>query len=62
MQRNICPNLNHGRTNPPVRYCSQCGTVVNGNLIAEKCSEEEHARKRRNRNKYCVDCGEQLIK
>jgi hypothetical protein len=36
--------------------------VVNGNLIAEKCSEEEHARKRRNRNKYCVDCGEQLIK
>ena len=62
MQQNICPNLNHRRTSPPVRYCPNCGKVVNENLLAEKCSEEEHARKRRSRHKYCVDCGEQLIK
>jgi len=62
MQRDTCPNLNHSRTNPPVRYCPACGKVVNGNILAKKCNEEEHARKRLDRNKYCVDCGEQLIK
>ena len=56
-----CPNFNHGRANVPVRFCSMCGEVVNKNISAQVCSEEEHAIRRRDRNKYCVDCGEQLI-
>lgn len=62
MQRERCPNLNHGRTNPPVRYCIECGKVVNASLVVGKCSDEEHAKNRRQRNKYCSDCGVQLIK
>jgi hypothetical protein len=30
-------------------------------LIIKKCTEEEHAKNRRERNKYCLDCGKQLI-
>lgn len=56
-----CPNYNHGRPNAPVRFCSMCGEVVNKNISAAVCSEEKRAKKRRERNKYCVDCGEQLI-
>ncbi len=56
-----CRNFNHGRLNSPVHFCSMCGEVVNKNISTEACGEEKHARKRRERNKYCVDCGEQLI-
>jgi len=62
MQPNTCPNLNHRRSNAPVRCCPACGKVVNASILAKTCSEETHARKRLDRNKYCVDCGEQLIK
>ena len=61
MQRTTCPNMNHSRSNPPVRHCSYCGKVVNGSILTKNCTAEEHARKRLDRNKYCVDCGEQLI-
>ena len=29
--RRTCPNLNHRRTDAPVRFCPTCGGVVNGN-------------------------------
>jgi len=38
-----------------------CGDVVNRNIPIKNCSEEEHAKKRKDRNKYCIDCGKQLI-
>lgn len=60
-QQNKCPNLNHGRSNAPVRFCPTCGKVVNEAIHIIKCTEEEHAKKRLERNKYCVHCGEQLI-
>jgi len=56
-----CPNRNHGRKDAPVRCCPSCGEVVNGIILARKCTEDEHARRRRDMNKYCVNCGEQLI-
>jgi rRNA maturation protein Nop10 len=62
MQRNFCPNRNHSRSNAPVRCCPQCGEAVNGNIPPKECSEELHAKRRRERNKFCVDCGTQLIK
>ena len=62
MQTSPCPNFNHRRANAPVRFCPMCGGVVNKDIPISKCSEEEHAASRRNRNEYCVNCGEQLIK
>jgi len=53
--------MNHRRTNAPVRFCSQCGEVVNGDLSTKRCSLEEHARRRRDREVFCVQCGERLV-
>ena len=61
-QENRCPNLNHSRTNVTVHFCPMCGEVVNINIPIKNCTQDEHAKSRRDRNKYCVDCGEQLIK
>ncbi len=61
IQGNRCPNFNHSRVNAPVRFCPMCGEVVNENIPVTRCSEEEHAIKRRERSKYCIDCGKQLI-
>jgi rRNA maturation protein Nop10 len=55
-----CPNFNHGRSNAPVRCCPMCGELVNSMIPQKVCSEEKHAKSRRERNAYCVDCGAQL--
>jgi len=60
-QGNKCPNFNHGRADAPVRFCPLCGEVVNEDIPIRKCKERKHAISRRERDKYCVDCGEQLI-
>jgi hypothetical protein len=60
-QRNLCENRNHTRANSPVRHCPQCGDVVNQNVRLKQCSENEHAALRRHQNKFCLDCGVQLI-
>jgi len=57
-----CPNFNHRETNAPVRFCPNCGKVVNARIPAKQCREQSHAKARVDRSKYCVDCGEQLIK
>ena len=61
IQRVICSNCNHWKSNVLVRFCSMCGEVVNKNIQIIECTEEEHKVSRRKRNKYCVDCGEQLV-
>jgi len=58
---NPCENLNHRRTNAPVRHCPLCGGVVNEGVCAKQCSETRHAAARRQRTVFCVDCGAQLI-
>ena len=57
-----CPNFNHNRTNPPVGFCPSCGVVVNDKMAAKDCNEQSHASARMKRTRYCVDCGERLIK
>ena len=47
-----CGNYNHGRANVPVRFFPTCGEVVNDNISAEECSEDKHARKRRDGSMY----------
>ena len=61
MPWNTCQNLNHRRPIPRVRYCPDCGELLNENLASGNCSEEEHAKRRRARSKFCSDCGMQLI-
>jgi predicted RNA-binding Zn-ribbon protein involved in translation (DUF1610 family) len=62
MNATSCSNLNHRRSDAPVRFCPQCGEVVNRSVAIKRCSEREHAHKRQNGDGFCVDCGEQLIK
>ena len=61
LQVKKCPNFNHGRPNAPIRFCPMCGAVVNNDIPVKKCPVEVHTKKRSERSKYCVDCGEQLI-
>jgi len=62
MKPSRCPNLNHRRTTAMVRYCHECGERVNANIAGKNCTQEAHAVARRNRNRFCMDCGEQLRK
>jgi hypothetical protein len=50
-----------GRSVVTVRFCSQCGVVVNDRIVASRCQGEQHAKMRRSRSAWCVDCGEHLI-
>ena len=56
-----CANMNHRRSNAPVRFCPTCGEVVNAKVAIKRCPEELHGRRRREQSQFCVDCGEQLI-
>jgi hypothetical protein len=60
-QASSCPNLNHRRSDAPVRCCPMCGAVVNRAIPVRRCTEQEHAASRRGRNKYCMHCNKQLI-
>jgi hypothetical protein len=55
-----CPNLNHRRSDARVRICPMCGEIVNPNVRATRCNEEEHARQRKSGDHYCTGCGEHL--
>lgn len=61
MLRERCANDNHGRAVVRIRFCPSCGVVLNEKILARGCAEEKHARSRRDRNTFCVDCGEQLL-
>lgn len=61
MLRRRCANDNHGRAVVRIRFCPSCGVVLNGNILARGCPEARHAQPRRDRNTFCVDCGEQLL-
>ena len=62
MRPEPCPNLNHRTTNASVCCCANCGAAVNGKIPIKQCSEQVHATRRMQQRKFCVDCGEQLIK
>jgi hypothetical protein len=56
----FCPNQNHKRRNAPVRYCPQCGDVVNEDVTKLRCNDTRHAELRRQQSLFCIDCGEAL--
>ena len=55
-----CSNYNHRRDDASVRCCPSCGEVVNEDIPAKMCSEAEHDLERKDLNKFCAYCGEQL--
>jgi len=55
-----CPNDNHGRMVVRVRWCPNCGEVLNASILPKTCREEAHAKLRRERNTFCMDCGGRL--
>ena len=57
MQSKRCPNDNHGRMVVTVRCCPNCGEIVNENIVARKCVVDAHAKMRRSRYSFCMDCG-----
>jgi hypothetical protein len=58
----LCPNLNHRRSDAPVRFCPSCGGVVNGKVTSIRCASTNHDARRRGGSIFCVDCGERLAK
>lgn len=56
-----CDNMNHRRSQAPVRNCPNCGGIVNGTRQIPVCSNAKHAAARRTANTFCVDCGLLLI-
>jgi len=61
MVQRQCQNMNHRRLDAPVAFCPDCGEVVNAGIPAKNCSDETHAKRRKGRSHYCIDCGKQLI-
>lgn len=59
-QQRRCPNDNHGRMVIRVRCCPTCGDVLNAKIPARECRDTSHAKMRRDRNRYCMDCGTSL--
>lgn len=58
--RERCRNDNHGRMVVRVRFCPSCGEVLNPSIATRKCPDDAHAKLRRARNAYCMDCGSAL--
>jgi uncharacterized protein with PIN domain len=58
-KRNTCKNMNHGKLNPPVKFCPTCGDKFKS-TSSEKCDEEKHKALRKDRNFFCHYCGKNL--
>ncbi len=56
---NRCPNMNHSRTNATIKYCPNCGEVINRNANGN-CNTSKHADLRKQRFTFCHDCGKKL--
>ncbi|MDG0817236.1 hypothetical protein [Bdellovibrio svalbardensis] len=54
-----CPNMNHGKTNAPVKFCPNCGEVLNA-AVRVRCDEDKHKHLRKSRISFCTDCGKSL--
>jgi hypothetical protein len=57
MMAESCSNLNHRRSDAPVRACPQCGGVVNAKIAAARCTAAEHASRLKDGDAFCLRCG-----
>jgi len=60
LKKEKCLNMNHSKMNVLVRNCSMCGEIVNKAITKRICQNEEHFRRRKERNRFCTDCGKSL--
>ena len=60
VQKRHCTNMNHRRSDAPVRFCPDCGESVNKSAPLVTCSKDDHAKRRKSGALYCVNCGERL--
>jgi len=56
----LCPNFNHRRSDAPVRFCPNCGEIVNVKVNAVHCVAARHDVQSRAQSIFCVDCGKRL--
>jgi hypothetical protein len=62
-KKTFCPNMNHSKTNPTISFCPNCGERFQSTTKPNKsCTDESHARSRRDRSLFCPDCGKDLQK
>jgi ribosomal protein L34E len=53
--------MNHGKSNPPVSHCPNCGEKFKGSPNAGRaCNEEKHKERRKSGSTYCYDCGKKF--
>jgi len=55
-----CRSSCHVSSEPAVRYCPNCGELVNEKIPFKQCTEQSHARMRMDVGQFCRDCGEKL--
>ncbi len=60
MKNAKCPSLIHRRPAPPMRFCTDCGEVVSGDIPIRQCGEKEHATRKLYKETFCGQCGEQF--
>lgn len=54
-----CENLNHKLHDVKIKHCIDCGEQFSA-LKTVSCNDIIHAQKRKQRNKFCSDCGVNL--
>lgn len=57
--RERCANMNHSRSNAPIKFCPTCGEIVN-RLAQGRCDKITHMALRKDRHAFCTTCGEKL--
>jgi acetone carboxylase gamma subunit len=60
MLKKHCANMNHGKMNPPIKFCPNCGELLNSG-IRVSCDDAKHKHFMKSRNFFCCDCGKKLL-
>lgn len=60
MSNKRCPNMNHGKSNPGVKFCPNCGEKFAAFVGAKVCTVERHRHQLKSGGHYCYDCGKNL--
>jgi len=59
IKKNECDNVNHTVHDVKIKYCSDCGQQFSA-LRSVSCDDIKHARKRKEKDAFCCDCGKKL--
>jgi hypothetical protein len=51
--------MNHGKSNPPVSFCPNCGDKFKSSSV-KSCGEDKHKERRKQGSAFCFECGKDL--